>query len=195
MVGEAVHDAVPQRFVGVHQRLGVPIRATGGALDQIAANGERGTCERQQRHLVGQLGDQQVDRVGDIGDVVGIEWAQPIEIGGATNRLLGDRAGAGLDVDPETDGVRRHDDVAVQHGGIDAVPVHRLQCDLGGELWLLDRVEDRSLAPDRPVLGQAATRLAHEPDRGMTRRATGSSVEQRDLGRGGGVGIHAGGGR
>ena len=87
MVGEAVHDAVPQRFVGVHQRLGVLVRATGGALDQIAANGERGTCERQQRHLARQLGDQQVDRVGDIGDVVGIEWAQPIEIGGATNRL------------------------------------------------------------------------------------------------------------
>ena len=63
---------------------------------------------------------------------------------------LGHRAGAGRDVDAEPDGVGGHDDVAVQHGGVDAVAAHRLQRDLGGQLGLLDGVEDRALAADAP---------------------------------------------
>ena len=85
-----------------------------------------------------------------------------------------DRPGARGDVDAEADGVGGHDDVAVQHGGVDAVAAHRLQRDLGRELRLLDRVEDRALAAQRPVLGQAAPGLAHEPHRrvrGRSRRA------------------------
>ena len=84
---------------------------------------------------------------------------------GERSGSVGDRPGAGRDVDAEADGVGRHDDVAVEHGGVDAVAAHRLQRDLGGQLGPLDGVEDRALAADRPVLGQAAPGLA-----GRTRR-------------------------
>ena len=60
-----------------------------------------------------------------------------------------------------------NDDVAVQHGGVDAVAAHGLQGELGGEVRLLDGVEDAALAAHRPVLGKAATGLAHEPHRGV----------------------------
>ncbi len=50
----------------------------------------------------------------------------------------------------------RHDDVAVEDGGVDAVAAHRLQRDLGRQLRLGDGVEDAALAAHGPVLGQAA---------------------------------------
>jgi hypothetical protein len=63
--------------------------------------------------------------------------------------------------------VRRHDDVAVEHGGVDAVPPNRLQRQFGGELRLFDRVEDAAVAAPGSVLRKAAPRLAHEPHRGV----------------------------
>jgi hypothetical protein len=66
---------------------------------------------------------------------------------------FGHGSGARCHVDAEPDGVRRHDDVAVEHRGVDAVATDRLHRDLGGELGLLDRIEDRPVTADRPVLG------------------------------------------
>src|SRR6185295_2616672 len=76
------------------------------------------------------------------------------------------------DVDAEADGVRRHDDVAVEHGGVDAVPAYRLQRQFGGELRLFDRVENAAVAAPSPILGKAAPGLAHEPHRGVRRPLT-----------------------
>ena len=101
------------------------------------------------------------------GDVVGLERAEALEVGRRPQRALGHRPGTGRDVDAEPDGMRRHDDVAVEHRRVDAVAPHRLQRDLGGELGLLDGVEDRALTAHGPVLGQAAAGLAHEPHRGV----------------------------
>ncbi len=89
--------------------------------------------------------------------------------------------GARSDVDAEPDGVGRHDDVAVQHRGVDAVPADGLHRDLGGPLGLLDRIEDRALAPHGPVLGQAATGLPHEPDRRVCGGQAASGGEERGV--------------
>ena len=81
---------------------------------------------------------------------------------------------------PKPDGVRRHDDVAVEHRRIDAVSANRLQRDLGGDVGLLDRVEDRSLAAHGAVFGQRTACLAHEPHRGVrTGPTVGRSQEWR----------------
>ena len=89
---------------------------------------------------------------------LGLERAQAVEVGRGAQRRARRPARCRGDVDAEADGVGRHDDVAVQHGGVDAVAAHRLQRDLGGQVGLLDGVEDRALAADGPVLGQAAAR-------------------------------------
>ena len=165
-------------LVGVHERLGVSVGAARRPLDQVAADGERGAGERQQRHVVGECSDEQIDGVAHVRDVVGFERAEAIEIGGRSKWPLGDRAGPGLDVDAEPDSVRWHDDVAVEDRGVDAVAAHRLQRDLGGELGLLDRIEDRAVAAYGPILGQAAPGLAHEPHRGVPSGSAGGGVEE-----------------
>ena len=68
-------------------------------------------------------------------------------------RLLDDGSDAGHHIDTETDRVNRHHDVGVHDRGIDAVPAHGLQCDLGREIGLCDRVEDAADPAYRSVLG------------------------------------------
>ena len=122
------------------------------------------------------------DGVGDVGDVVRLQRAQPAQVGAGAERLGGDRTGAGGDVDAEADGVNGHDDVGVQHGGVDAVAAHRLHRDLGGEVGLLDGVEDRARAAHRAVLRKAAPGLAHEPHRGVRHRLAACGQEQGGFG-------------
>jgi hypothetical protein len=74
--------------------------------------------------------------------------------------------------------MHRNDDVGVEHGGVDAVAAHRLQGDLGRQLRLLDGIEDRPVAADGPVLGEAAPGLAHEPHRRACRRVAAGRREK-----------------
>ena len=147
-----------KRLVAVDQRLGVAVVAARPALDQIAGDGERRAGEGQERHVGGEFRGEQADGVDDVVDVVDGERAEAVEVGPAAQRPLGDGTGAGRDVDPEPHGVRRHDDVAEQHGRVDAVAPDRLERDLRRHVRALDRVEDRTLAADGPVLGQRSAR-------------------------------------
>ncbi len=178
-VGQAFHQPVPELGVGMDQRFGVLVGAARLSLDEVAGDGERSAGEGEHRRLARQLASNELDRLGDEVDVAGLESAKAVEVGRLAERLLGDGTGAGLDVDAEPHGVGRHDDVAVEHGGVDAVPVHWLERDLGGELGLLDRVEDRPVTAHLPVLGQMASCLAHEPHRRVRRRPTYGRVEKR----------------
>ena len=136
------------------QRLGVAVVAARPALDQVAGDGERRSGEGQQWHVGGQFLGEQPDRVDHVPDVVDGERAEPVEIGPRAQRLLGDGTGAGRHVDPEPHGVRRDDDVAEQHGRVDAVPPDRLHRDLRRHVRAFDGVEDRPLAAHGAVLGQ-----------------------------------------
>ena len=115
-------------------------------------------------------------------DVVRLQRAQPAQGGAGAERLGGDGTRAGGDVDAETDGVNRHDDVGIEHGGVDAIAAHRLDRDLGGKVGLLDRLEDRARAPDLAVLRKAAPGLAHEPHRGVRCCRTPGGQEKRGFG-------------
>ena len=102
----------------------------------------------------------------------------------------GNGAGAGCDVDAESDSVRRHHDVAVQHGGVDAIAAHRLQRDLGGQIGLLEGIQDRPLATHCPVLREAAAGLAHEPHGRVNAAVAAGGGQERPHG-----GCRHGGGR
>ena len=94
----------------------------------------------------------------------------------------------GHHVHAEPDGGRGHDDVAEEDGGVDVVAAHRLEGDLRGRGGIVDGVEDAALAAQRPVLGQRAAGLAHEPHgHPGGGQATGGAEE-------GGVGELGGGG-
>jgi len=151
-LGEAFHELVPEHLVGVHERLRVAVVLAGPPLDQIAGDSERCPGEGEQRHV--ELGDQTFDRGDHVVDVAELQRPQTLDVVTGPHGVRGDRSGAGCDVDAEADGVRRDDDVAEEHGGVDAVAPHGLQRDLGGQVRLLDRVEDRAVAPDPPVLGE-----------------------------------------
>jgi hypothetical protein len=104
------------------------------------------------------------------------------EVGAGSQRTFRDGSGTRSDVDAESHRVRGDDDVAVEHRGVDAVTPNGLQRDLSGKLRPLDRVEDRPVATDRPVLGERASRLAHEPDRGVVAATTVGGVEEGSIG-------------
>jgi hypothetical protein len=130
VVGETVHQPVPRHLVGVHQRLGVLVGAARAALDQVAGDGERRAREREERHR--ELLGEDAHRLDHVRRVdLGFEHAHAGQIGSAPERFGCHRPGARGDVDAEPDGVRGHDDVAVQNSRIDAVADDRLQRDLG----------------------------------------------------------------
>ena len=112
-----------------------------------------------------------------------VQLLEALAVAGRTQRCVGDRPGARRHVDAETDGVRGHDDVAVQHGCVDAIAAHRLQRDLGRDVGSLDRVENRPFATHTAVLGERPSRLTHEPHRCVARRAAVGGVEERARGR------------
>ena len=92
-VGEALHQLVPQRLVGVHQRLGVLVVAARAALDQVAGDGERRPGEGQQRHVGGQFRGEQLDGVGDVARCRrGSSGRSRSRSAARAQRVLGDRA-------------------------------------------------------------------------------------------------------
>ena len=61
-------------------------------------------------------------------------------------------------------GVRHHQNIREQNGGIEAVPADRLQRHLGSQLGIIAEVEKRACLPaDCSVLGKIPSGLPHEP--------------------------------
>ncbi len=179
---------MPGRLVGVEQRLGVLVGARRTSLDEVAGDGERRTGEGDQGHREGL--DQHPAGLGDVRRVDRrFERSQPGEVGGAAERLLDHRSGARSDVDADPDRMHRDDDVAVEHGCVDAVASHRLEGDLRRQFRLLDRVEDAPGPADVAVFGQAAARLTHEPHRGVHGWAPVAGSEEGRIGRRSGRGV------
>ncbi len=175
--GEAVQQVGPELRVAVHQRLGVLVVLGGAALDQVAGQGERRAREADQRRGA-ELGGEHPDRLGDVGDVLGGQVAQPLQVGAGADRLLHDGTDAGLDVQVHADGLQRDDDVAEVDGRVDPVPADRLQGDLGDQLGAHARLEHRDALAHLQVLGQRAPGLPHEPDRRVRHRLSAARLEE-----------------
>src|SRR5690606_37366175 len=114
-------------------RLGVLVGAGRAALDQVAREGEGGAGEADQRGGA-QFAGEHADGLGDVGDVLRGEVAQAGQVLTGAHRPLDDRADARLDVEGDTDGLERDDDVAEVDRRVHAVPAHRLEGDLGDQV-------------------------------------------------------------
>ena len=127
-------------------------RAGGGRGAELGDGQGHGPTDRPRpRRAVGPLA---VAAGGQLGDLRGVAHGRG-----------DDGADPGLDADPDSGQAQRHHDVGEEDGGVDAVAAHRLEGDLGGLLGAQADVEHGGAlaAAQRPVLGQGAPGLAHEP--------------------------------
>ena len=136
------------------------------AFDEVTRDRERRTGEADQR-CVGRLEflHHEVDRLRDVRDVDVGEVAESFQVGGAREGFGDHRSTSRHDLDAETDGVVRHDDVAEEDRGVDAVATDGLHRDLTGDRGVGDGVEDRAGSAQFSVLGERPSGLAHEPHR------------------------------
>ena len=96
------------------------------------------------------------------------------------DRLPDDRPDAFDELDVDAHAEHRRHDVREEHGGVDAVPPHGLQRDLGAQLRRARDFEERVALADRAVLGQRTPGLAHEPHgRALDRLAPRGAHEKR----------------
>ena len=171
--GQRVEQRRPELGLGVHERLGGGVVL--GRADQVGGQGERPAGEADEGDV--ELAAEDADRLQHVGDVgLGLQRAQPVEVGGGAERLGDDRPGRQVDVDADAD--QRRDDVGEEDGGVDAEPAHRLHGDLGGQVGRGDDLEHAVALADRPVLGQRPSRLAHEPHRHLGHRLAPAGVEE-----------------
>ena len=129
-----------------------PARAGDGRGAELGDGQGHGPTDRPRpRRAVGPLA---VAAGGQLGDLRGVAHGRG-----------DDGTDPGLDADPDSGQAQRHHDVGEEDGGVDAVAAHRLEGNLGGLLGAQADVEHGGAraAAQRPVLGQGAPGLAHEP--------------------------------
>ena len=161
-VGDRVQQGGEQPGVAVHHRLRGRVVPARPALDEVAGQRERRPGEAEQGRGTQRVAGEP-DGLGEEPEVGRREGGERVDVGGRADGRAHDGAGAGDDVDVDPGRVQRHDDVAVEHGGVDAVAAHGLQGDLGDELRGAAGLEHRRRPAGLLVLRQRAPRLAHEP--------------------------------
>src|SRR6185503_16263950 len=98
-------------------------------------------------------------------------------------RALEARALAFGEREPKAHRVRNGEDVGEHDRGVEREALERLQRDLGGERRRLGELEEAAgLRAGLVVLGQIASRLAHQPDRGVRRRLERERLQQGVVG-------------
>jgi hypothetical protein len=156
---------VPRCRLAVHERLGERIFARRPALDEVAGERERRAREADDRRAAVQLAPDQPDRVHDELDaLLRFEDAQRLDVGRRTYGVVDDRPDVRLDLEVHAHRLERQHDVREEDRAVHAEGVDRHQRHFRRQLRCLGDREDVVSLTERAVIGQAATRLAHEPD-------------------------------
>ena len=179
-VGEPPQQGVPRARLGVHERLGALVVAAGTTLDEVGGEGERRPGETDERD-VAELAGEQPDRPCDGTDLVVLEDRQLRDVRRGAHGVGDHRSGPGYDVEVDSRGFERNNDVREQDRSIDSVAAHRLQGDLAHQLGIEAGLEHADVRPDLPVLGKRATGLPHEPHGPVCRLESPRSGEQGRL--------------
>ena len=110
--------------------------------------------------------------------VSGIADAQRVEVGGAAHGMVDHRTGVLCKAEADAHTLERQEDVGEDDGGIELEAGQWLKGDLGGHLGPTAHLDEAQALADRPVLGQVAAGLTHEPDRRSVDRFAEAGVEQ-----------------
>src|SRR5699024_1572234 len=128
-----------------------------------------------------ELLDELPHGLGDVGNVVEFEFTQLLDTACVTDGFGHHGADTGLDVEIDADGLERHDDVAEEDRGIDAVPAYRLHRDLGVQVGACTAVKHRHVGANMFVLEQGASGLAQETNRYVRNREAPAGAKERRI--------------
>ncbi len=143
LLREPLHQRMPGGGLAVHERLGADEVAAPSTFDEVAGNRERGAAEADERTLRLELVAHEAHGFEDRRrPLLGVHDPQPLDRGGRVDPLLHHRPDALDELDVDTHAEDRGHDVGEEHGGVDAVPAHRLQRHLGAELRRPGDVEE-----------------------------------------------------
>ncbi len=128
----------------------------------------------------GQRRAQTADRREDLGGVLlRRRQMERVDRRRRPQRLREDRRGMELETEAET--VERRQDVAEQDRRVESETSHRLQGHFDRELRRPHHGQEVVLGAQRPVLGEVAPGLAHDPDRGVRGTAAGALQAARKV--------------
>jgi hypothetical protein len=124
-----------QRGLGVQELLDLRERPTAAAFDDIRCNRPRAARETDQRDSSAELMAHEPDGVEHEAQLLlGIGYAEPVDIARAAHGSLDSRSLAGLELEPELHRVWNRQDVREQDRGIEPESRERLQRDLAREI-------------------------------------------------------------
>ena len=176
---EALHQRAPRARVAQHERLGARVEARAAALDQVGGEGEGRAGEADQRDRRRQRGPRPSDGFGDVCERAGLHLAQAVDVGPGAHGVPDRGTVAARELEPRAHRLEDEQDVGEDDGRVDAEPHGRLDRHRGGEVRRAAQLQEARLLADRPVLGQVAARLPHEPDRRVARRLAAARREKR----------------
>jgi hypothetical protein len=139
------------------------VGARGPTFHEVARQREGRASEPDQGHV--ELVHEFSDRLEDEWDAgFGLQRLQSVDVRDRSDGLADDGPHPGRDLEFDPHRLEGHDDVGEEDRGVDAQAANRLERRLRSELRGPADLQDVVRRAQLPVLGQAATRLSHEPD-------------------------------
>ncbi len=128
LLGQPLHQRVPDLRLRVHQRLRAHEVAARAALDEVARDGERPAAEADDGALGLELGADDPHRLEDRRrPLLRVGHAHPLDVGRRFDPPLDHRSDAFDELDRDAHAEDRRHDVREHHRRVDAVPAHRLR--------------------------------------------------------------------
>jgi hypothetical protein len=151
----------------VHHALDDREALAAAALHHVRTDRPGTAGEADERNAAGQLAPDQRNRVDHVAELArGIGDAELVDIRGGPDGPGKFRTLSGLEVQTEIHRMGDGQNIREQNGGIERIPIDRLQRHFAGEIGIgAQREEISGPRTRRAVLGQISSRLAHEPDR------------------------------
>ena len=169
---------VPGVRLGMHQRLGALVILRRPAFNEVASQGKRRADETDESLLVGELAQNDLNALADLGHV-DVENRQVGHVLLGAHWGIHDGAATGDDLYAHARCLERDNDIAEENGAINIVAAHRLQGNLRQQLWHETGIQHADSLANLAVFRQGTTRLAHKPDGRAGRGTAGSGLNKR----------------
>ena len=143
-IREQPAEAMPRVGRAVHQRLGLGEAVGVTAFDRIRGERERRSRKADERHPAAERFLDLPDGLKDMRQMLAwIESPQARDVGFVLDGILDCRPFALDEIEPDSHGLEREQQVGKQDGRVDLDAADRLQRDLGGEIGRAAKLEQR----------------------------------------------------
>ena len=191
--GELLHQRVPGGRLAVHQPLRLEEVLRGMPFDQIGRHRKGPAGEADQGHPAGQRLPGQPHGLKDEGDALQrIHHRQAVHVRRGAHRVADHRPFAPDELQSHAQRLCQEQDVGENDRRIDPEAVHRQHRHLGCGLGRLAEVEEAEPFADRPVFGEVAAGLPHQPRRRVLGRLAPAGAEKDVAGPSAGLGMAGG---